>query len=158
MGRSDAATPQRERFDLGALARDVALELLPLARARGIDFGVEVQAEPLEAEGDRSLLQQALLNIAHNAIQHGREQGTVTLQAAADALGFSLQVVDDGGGIDPEVLDRIGQRFVKSRGSRGSGLGLAIARSVAERHGGRLRIEPTPAANGTCVAIWWPRS
>lgn len=158
LARSDAATPQREKFGLGELARQVALELLPLARARGIDFGVEVQAETLEAEGDRGLLQQALLNIAHNAIQHGREQGTVTLQAAADALGFSLQVVDDGGGIDPEVLDRIGQRFVKSRGSRGSGLGLAIARSVAERHGGRLRIEPTPTASGTCVAIWWPRS
>lgn len=158
LGRSDAATPQKERFDLGALAREVALELLPLARARGIDFGVEVQAEPLAAEGDRGLLQQALVNIVHNAIQHGRAQGVVTLQAAADALGFSLQVIDDGGGIDPEVLDRIGQRFVKSRGSRGSGLGLAIARSVIERHGGRLRIEPTPAADGTCVALWWPRS
>lgn len=158
LARSDAATPHREKFDLGALAREVALELLPLARARGIDFGVEVQAEPLEAEGDRGLLQQALVNIAHNAIQHGRAQGVVTLQAAADALGFSLQVIDDGAGIDPDVLDRIGQRFVKSRGSRGSGLGLAIARSVIERHGGRLRIEPTPAADGTCVALWWPRS
>lgn len=158
LARTDAARPQRERFDLGDLAREVALELLPLARARGMDFGVDEQAEPLEAEGDRGMLQHALINIAHNAIQHGRPQGMVTLQVAADPLGFSLQVIDNGFGIDPDVLNRLGQRFVKSRGSRGSGLGLAIANSVIERHAGRLRIEPAQAAGGLCVALWWPRS
>ena len=158
LARTDAARPQRERFDLGDLAREVALELLPLARARGMDFGVDEQAEPLEAEGDRGMLQHALINIAHNAIQHGRPQGMVTLQVAADPLGFSLQVIDDGFGMDPDVLSRLGQRFVKSRGSRGSGLGLAIAHSVIERHAGRLRIEPVQVAGGLCVALWWPRS
>ena len=52
----------------------------------------------------------------------------------------------------------MGQRFVKSRGSRGSGLGLAIARSVIERHSGRLRIEPAAQGLGLCVALWWPKS
>ena len=157
LARTDAAQPQSEPFDLGDLAREVALELLPLARARGIDFGVEVSAEHLPSGGDRELLQQALTNIAHNAIQHGRPQGVVTVSAASDALGYSLQVSDDGPGIDAAVAQRLGQRFVKSRGSRGSGLGLAIARSVIERHGGRLRIEPTVQGIGLRVALWWPK-
>jgi two-component system sensor histidine kinase TctE len=78
--------------------------------------------------------------------------------AASDALGYSLQVNDDGPGIDATLAQRLGQRFVKSRGSRGSGLGLAIARSVIERHSGRLRIEPSAPGIGLCVALWWPKS
>lgn len=158
LARTDAAHPQRERFELGDLAREVALELLPLARSRGVDLGVSEQSAPMEAEGDRGMLQHALINIAHNAIQHGRPQGVVTLQVATDKLGYSFQVIDNGAGMDPEVLNRLGQRFVKSRGSRGSGLGLAIAHAVIERHAGRLRVEPAQNATGSRVALWWPRT
>ena len=158
LARSDAATALIDGFDLGELAREVALELLPLARGRGIDFGVEMSSNQLSCEADRGLLKQALANIAHNAIQHGRAQGIVTLRAVADPLGYSLQVCDDGDGIDPAIRARLGQRFVKSRGSRGSGLGLAIARSVIERHNGQLRIETAPAGHGLLVTLWWPKS
>lgn len=154
LARSDAAQPHWEPFDLGELARVVALELLPLARTRGIDLGVDVPTEPLPAQGDRALLHQALLNIAHNALQHGRAHGVVTLEAQAEDGGYQLRVRDDGPGIDPAVAPRLGQRFAKSRGSRGSGLGLAIARSVLERHGGQLRLEPT--APGVCAVLEWP--
>jgi two-component system sensor histidine kinase TctE len=158
LARTDTAQPQREAFDLGDLTREVALALLPLARARGIDFGVELSAEHLPAEGDRELLQHALSNIAHNAIQHGRAKGVVTLVAASDALGYSLQVSDDGPGIDATLAQRLGQRFVKNRNSQGSGLGMAIALSVIERHSGRLRIESAAPGVGVCVSLWWPKS
>ena len=154
LARSDAAQPHWEPFDLAELARAVALELLPLARTRGIDLGVDVPTEPLPAQGDRSLLHQALLNIAHNALQHGRAHGVVTLEAQAVDHTYQLRVRDDGPGIDPAVAPRLGQRFAKSRGSRGSGLGLAIARSVLERHGGQLRLQAT--APGVCATLEWP--
>ena len=157
LARSDAAQPQWEPFDLGALAREVAMELLPVARARGIDLGVDAPTEPVRAEGDRGLLQQALLNIAHNALQHGRAQGVVTLQVLADPQAYRLQVSDDGPGLDPAVAQKLGQRFVKSRGSHGSGLGLAIARSVLERHGGQLRLEPQAQGTGVCAVLSWPK-
>lgn len=98
-----------------------------------------------------------LLNLAHNAIQHGRPQGTVTLGAAADTLGYRVQVTDDGEGMDDDVRKQAGQRFVKGRHSPGSGLGMAIARSVIEAHGGSLRVEPLDPGPGLCVALWWPR-
>lgn len=155
LARSDAAQPHWEPFDLGELARAVALELLPLARTRGIDLGVDVPGTPLPAQGDRALLHQALLNIAHNALQHGRAHGMVTLEAQAVANTYQLRVRDDGPGIDPTVAPRLGQRFAKSRGSRGSGLGLAIARSVLERHGGQLRLEPAMPGPGICAVLEW---
>lgn len=157
LARSDTTTLQRERFDLAELARAVAVELLPLARERGIDFGLDTPESPLPCEGDAALLQQALLNIAHNAIQHGRAQGVVTLRARADAAGHRLQVEDDGAGLPAEVLTRMGERFVKGRDSRGSGLGLAIARSVMENHGGHLTVERTYPEGGARVTLWWPR-
>jgi two-component system sensor histidine kinase TctE len=158
LARTDAAQPQSEHFDLGDLTREVALALLPLARARGIDFGVELSSEQLPAKGDRELLQHALSNIAHNAIQHGRAKGVVTIMAYSDARGYSLQVSDDGPGIDASLAQRLGQRFVKNRNSQGSGLGLAIARSVIERHSGRLLIESSSPDVGVCVSLWWPKS
>jgi two-component system sensor histidine kinase TctE len=156
LARSDAATPQPEPFDLGELAREVALAALPRARERGLDFGVDAPAA-CPAHGDRALLREALLNLVDNAIAHGRDGGEVTIHAAADALGHCLQVVDDGPGIPAELAERLGERFVKQRGSRGAGLGLAIARTVIERHGGRLRLEARDDGPGLRVLLWWPR-
>ncbi|WP_342129248.1 sensor histidine kinase [Hydrogenophaga sp. OTU3427] len=157
LARSDTMAVHRERFDLGDLARQVALELLPLARERGVDFGLEVPDPAVAGEGDPALLRQALLNLAHNAIQHGRAQGVVTLKASADATGHRLEVLDDGEGLEPALRQHIGERFAKGRHSTGSGLGMAIARSVIESHGGRLEVQAAPGGVGLCVTLWWPR-
>jgi two-component system, OmpR family, sensor histidine kinase TctE len=157
LARSDAAAPRLDELDLGELARGVALPLLPLARQRGIDLGLELPPGPLPMQGDRSLLHEALANLVHNALAHGREGGAVTLQAAADTLGASLAVIDDGPGLAADMAGRVGQRFAKGRGSRGSGLGLAIAQTVIERHGGRLRLDPREDGPGLRATLWWPR-
>jgi two-component system, OmpR family, sensor histidine kinase TctE len=157
LARQDASRPARETFDLAQLARDVALELLPLARSRDVDLGVDASDTPVQVEGDPVMLHQALANLTHNAIQHGGASGVVTLKAFADAHNAVVQVTDNGTGIEPEVLARLGERFAKGRGSRGSGLGLAIARTAIEHHGGCLRVESSPASPGTCVILQWPR-
>jgi two-component system sensor histidine kinase TctE len=156
LARSDAAPLQWQRFDAGALVRELAVQFLPPARDKGLDFGIEVPADPCLVEGDPGLLREALANLVHNAVAHARAGGEVTLQAAADELGCSLVVQDGGPGLPPELLGRLGERFAKGRGSSGSGLGLAIAQSVIERHGGRLRLEPREAG-GLRAALWWPR-
>ncbi len=157
LARSDAAAVQPEPFDAGELAREAALAQLAQARERGIDLGVDAP-EVCRASGDRALLGQALANLLHNAIHHGRAQGVVTVQAASDALGCSLAVLDDGPGVDAALLQRLGQRFAKGRASSGSGLGLAIAESVMARHGGRLRVEPRDDGPGLKAVLWWPHA
>ena len=67
-----------------------------------------------------------------------------------------LQVTDDGPGMLPDVLQRTGQRFVKSKLSRGSGLGLAIAHSVMTRHGGQVKFSAPTARDHHSVTLEWP--
>lgn len=155
LARADAGALQVEAVDLQALAREVALPLLPQARTMGIDLGVEAVGDgPVIARGDRVLLREALANLAHNALVHGR--GPVTIEAAAEPDGaWRLGVLDAGPGLPPEMAARAGERFAKGRGSRGAGLGLSMARAVAERHGGRLTAAPDAAGRGLRVALHW---
>ncbi len=154
LARADAGALQVEPMDLRALAREVALALLPQARALGVDFGVESGDEPVAARGDRLLLREALANLAHNALVHG--VGPITIEAAAEPEGgWRLGVVDAGPGLPPEVSARLGERFLKGRGSRGAGLGLSMARAVAERHGGTLVVGPGEGGRGLRVALRW---
>lgn len=157
LARSDAAMPQSETFDLGELAREVALGLLPQARAQGLDFGVEAPEAACAAQGDRGLLRDALGNLVHNAIVHGAPGGRITVEAAAQPEGWRLAVVDNGPGIEPQMRGRLGERFAKGRGSRGSGLGLAIARSAIEAQHGRLTLEPGSEGRGLRASLTWPR-
>lgn len=158
MARTDTAALQADPVDLEALVRDVALVLLPQARSRDLDFGVHVAQSPCLATGDAALLREALTNLAHNAIKHTPPRSEVTLEAAADTLGFSLSVQDSGPGLSAEVVARAGERFVKGRGSNGAGLGLAIAKAIVERHGGTMRLRSNEGRPGLHVHLWWPRS
>ena len=63
---------------------------------------------------------------------------------------------DDGPGLEPAVAARLGQRFVRGRGSRGSGLGLSIAAAVAVRHGGALQTGAGEGGAGLAVRLCWP--
>ena len=165
LARADAGAQAAEPLDLGALAREVALALLPLARERGIDLGADLPEDPGPAArvaavcGDRLLLREALMNLTHNALVHGREGGCVTVEAGEDAGGALawIGVRDDGPGLDPAVQARLGERFVRGRGSRGSGLGLSIAAAVARRHRGRLETGPGEGGAGLSVRLVWPQ-
>lgn len=159
LGRSDTAAVEYAPFDLAALLRTVALELLPQARAKQIDFGIHTPAPEFMAVADSGLLREAVTNLAANAIAYTPAHGTITLSAAGDALGWSVNVEDNGPGMAPEERAALGQRY--RRGSQaaagGSGLGLAIARSIAERHRGALRLEARPDGPGLLAIFWWPK-
>ncbi|MET3493412.1 sensor histidine kinase [Variovorax boronicumulans] len=163
LGRSDTVAVEPAAFDLGALLREVAVDLLPMARAKHIDLGIDVGTHAptpgLLAVADRGLLREALSNLVTNAITYTPAEGTITLFAAGDAAGWSLNVEDDGPGLGDEERAALGQRFRRGAraGKGGFGLGLAIARSIAHRHKGELRLEARAAGTGLHAIIWWPR-
>jgi two-component system sensor histidine kinase BaeS len=92
------------------------------------------------ADPDR--LEQALQNLAANALRHTPDGGEVSLTAAAVPDGLVLTVRDSGPGIPVEHLPLIFDRFYKADASRkaagGSGLGLSIVKAIVERHGGTI--------------------
>lgn len=154
LARSDAMALNLERFDLNALVREAATRLLPLAKARGLDFGVEVADAPCVCEGDRGLLAEALSNLAHNAVKYADDGGQVTLLAERAGPDVLLRVTSSGAPMPAGVVARVGERFVRGAGGRGVGLGLAISKSIVERHGGVLEIDHGP--QGNVVSLRWP--
>ena len=91
--------------------------------------------------GDANRLEQALQNLAANALRHTPTGGTITLSAERVDAHLRLSVEDTGPGIAPQHLLVIFDRFYKadnSRTSGGSGLGLSIVKAIVERHGGTV--------------------
>lgn len=106
----------------------------------------------LISHGDADLIGIAVRNLLDNAIRYTQPEHTVWLEVKAGADAYTLSVRDNGPGVPPAMLARLGERFYRGREStaEGNGLGLAIVARVAELHGARL--ETGNAAAGGFIA------
>jgi len=117
--------------------RGVTTESLP-----GVTADITLAAPPEGAYviGDARDLRRLVDNLIDNAVRYARSRVDVTI-ACIDAQ-IRLTVEDDGGGVPPELRDRIFERFIKaSPHDSGTGIGLAICRRIAELHGGSVHLE-----------------
>jgi signal transduction histidine kinase len=119
----------------------------PSLQSLDIEMRMRVEPESLTVVGDGDRLEQALQNLAANAIRHTSPGGHVDLRAAEEAGVVVLTVDDCGPGVPPEHLDRVFDRFYKVDAARagttvpsGSGLGLSIVRAIVGRHGGTVTV------------------
>lgn len=143
--REDAATGTTA-IDLGEIATRAFERAAPFALRRGIDLVREVETG-LVADGDETGTEQALTNLLENSIAHSEPGTNVRLVAARVDGAIRIVVEDDGKGVVPEDLPRLGEKIfredrARSRDGRGTGLGLAITRAVCERAGWSVRFEP----------------
>ena len=113
--------------------------------ARALPRGARIDADlrPTVVRGDPALLQRAAANLIDNALRHGRPGAPVSVAVRDGAL----TVANAGAPIAPDDLARMAEPFERLRRgtSPGTGLGLSIVRTIAEAHGGRLRLESPPA-------------
>ena len=135
-------TIRRLPVDVAALFDRVAERHERELRARRIALVQDVEPATESLVGDPDRLEQALQNLAANALRHTPEGGTLTLSASRVSDTIRLSVRDSGPGIPPEQLPHIFDRFYKGDASRqssgGSGLGLSIVKAIVERHGGTI--------------------
>jgi signal transduction histidine kinase len=99
--------------------------------------------------GDRDRLEQAIQNLAGNAMRFAPSGSTIRLTSRLDDRGVALSVEDEGAGIANEHLPHVFDRFYKADASRagvsgGSGLGLSIVKAIVERHGGQVSVTSRP--------------
>lgn len=120
-------------IDAARPCRAVAAEFLPLADRLGRSIVVEAEAAAHVIAPD---LDEALHNLASNALRLGL--GVVTITLAASDHGLTISVADEGPGVAELERDRMQARFAQGERSNASGLGLAIAGTIIERAGGRL--------------------
>jgi len=138
----------------------VAARHAPQASAKALSVSTTVGPGAEIVYGDRFRLEQALQNLAANAIRHAPEGGRVDLRAELRGGGIALEVADNGPGIAPEHVAAVFDRFYKADSARsgdsgGSGLGLSIVRAIVERHRGSVTVSSEPEAE-TVFAIWLP--
>ena len=115
----------------------------------GVTMGVTIDPEADTVSADRDRLEQALQNLAANAIRYAPRGSTICLEAHRKGDGIALSVADEGPGIPEEHLPYIFDRFYKADAARagvsaGSGLGLSIVKSIVERQGGSVSVRTKP--------------
>lgn len=135
----------RKRFDLRALAREVAAEQVPRALAAGIDLGSDdsdASEAPLPVQGNAMLIREALVNLVDNAIRYAGRGASITVGAQADGADAVVSVEDTGPGVPEADHDRIFQRFARAtHEGNGCGLGLAIVKEIVERSHGSVYLQ-----------------
>ena len=153
---SEAEQPDFLRVDLIDLApfthelRDKASALAP--RRWTVDHAADG-----EFLGDRHRLTEAVMNLAHNAVQHTVEHDSISIGTSSDDTGVRVWVRDTGQGIAVSDQSRIFERFTRGRDAhrryRGGGLGLAIVQAIAEAHGGRVDLESRLGEGSTFTMV-----
>jgi two-component system sensor histidine kinase BaeS len=152
---------QRRLFDIERLFQNVAGRHEREAQRKGVAIRIHVEPQADQVVADPDRIEQAIENLVANALRHTPGRGTVTLRAAqADGVA-TLSVSDTGGGIAPEHLPHVFERFYKVDASRaaestGSGLGLSITKAIIERHGGTIRVTSQPGR--TTFTVLLPQS
>jgi len=134
------------------------------ARSAGVQIRHEVGL-PMTVRGDARAMRQIAFNLLSNAIKFTPKDGTVTLRIRPDPSRDQaiLEIADDGAGISPADLARIGQPWAQadnqsranSRVVRSSGLGLAVVKRLTELQGGRFWLEST-LGQGTTAKVSLP--
>lgn len=161
LARADAGVLRMDRkpVNLAALSKEVYNQTKVLADARKITL-IPEEMEAVSVPGDHERLRRLLLNLVDNGVKYTPEGGRVALSVTKDQKWAFLRVADTGMGIPHDEQDRVFQPFyraneAKLHGKAGVGLGLSIANSIAEAHGGKIKIESTPD-HGTEFTVLLP--
>ncbi|MGC1561888.1 MAG: ATP-binding protein [Bradyrhizobium sp.] len=155
----------RMKLDMEELDLSKTLaESLRVVSGRADDKNLELDADidgPIPVVADRRATKQIIVNLLSNAVKFTPDGGKVIVRAHLLEESVVLLIADTGIGIAPQALQRLGRPFeqVESQLSKtyhGSGLGLAIARSLANLHGGSMRLR-SRLTSGTVVRVTLPR-
>ena len=148
-----------EPVDIEPVLHAVHAALEATARRKSIALLVERSEGPLpRVHGSALRLEQAIANLAGNALKFTPEGGEVRLRARPHEGWLLVQVSDTGPGIPVELHGQLFRRFSRlgrQRAEEGNGLGLAIVKSLVEAHGGRVSVE-SEVGKGSVFAFVLP--
>jgi signal transduction histidine kinase len=146
--------------DLSQLVKQVAAEMLPLARELDVELTSTIFDDPIELTADATQLGVAIQAVVKNAIEAARDGGHITItvrKASIDGLASAeVAVKDDGLGIPDDVREHIFDPFFSGReAGRGLGFGLSKCWRIVTDHGGQVIVQK-PAAGGAEFVICLP--
>lgn len=142
-----------EAMDLLTIVRDAVSDVVPQSEDSDIRLRTALDEAPFY--GDAVMIGEAVRNLIHNALTHGRgDHPEAVVDLVACEGGYRLSVSDRGSGLPPGDRSRLLERFARGReGAPGAGLGLAIVRQAAEAHRGDVQLTDRPGG-GACVTLF----
>lgn len=155
LSRLESAVPRLnlEPVPMGELISDAISSVAATSRDNGIVVKSVVDPRIPIVLADGVLLLRLLTNLLSNAVRYSDANSEVVISAHYEQVWIRLSVLNRGGAIPPEELERVFDRYYRGSHARtrsvgenrgGTGLGLAIAKAIAEAHGGSLTVSSQP--------------
>ncbi|MGH8165440.1 MAG: heavy metal sensor histidine kinase, partial [Rhodanobacteraceae bacterium] len=155
LARAEGAEKQVQAkcFDARAAIEKIASYFEAMAEEHHLQIACvgagDVFADPL-------LFSRAVSNLLENAVRVTPDGGRILISLDAGPNGAQIVVQDEGCGVAAEHIPRIFDRFYRveaSRSSEGTGLGLALVKSIAQLHGGTIKVQ-SEVGRGTTMTLW----
>ena len=145
-----------------SILRSVIEDLVPQAELRQIDLGV-IRQDDVHLRMPEVDLNVIMRNLVDNAIRYSPAGGRVDVSLACDSGGTMFEVASGGAGIPHAERERVFDPFYRVLGTdtEGSGLGLSIVKTLVERAGGSVTLEPAlpdESLSGLRVRVRFPVS
>lgn len=121
----------------------------------GLKIEYNAGTDNIQAAVDAKEFQRIISNLVNNSIEAFGGPGTITVSLASTGSQFLLEIKDNGKGIPPELLARLGQKGETHGKAGGTGLGLYHARTTVENWGGTIKLA-SDTGKGTTIAITLP--
>ncbi len=164
LSRLDAGLQiQREPLNIVDMTRQIASELEPLAREKGLLLEFSPSDKEIMVEADSNQLERVFRNLIDNAIKY-TPQGKISVLLSTKRNEETLaekalfQVQDTGIGLTKDQISRLFERFYRADPSHnipGTGLGLSIAQEITKKHNGEINIE-SEAGKGSTFSVQLP--
>lgn len=139
-------TLSREELSVAQLARDVFERFQGEASAKNVKMELRVDTD-VTAHWDSMRMEQVISNLVSNALKYGEGQPVQMHVGSTGSGDVQIVVKDQGMGIQPELQEKIFQRFeraIHAEQISGLGLGLYITRQILEAHGGTIAVRSKP--------------
>lgn len=145
---------QLETFSFRALLEQIVLSFAASISDSDVEFTSKIDVSVTQITGDKTKIQEVILNLLRNAYEASAHNGNIYLEAYSDEQHIIVKICDTGCGIAPEHLPTIFEPFVTHK-KQGTGLGLAICKQVVQAHHGTIKADSS-LGKGTTFWVTFP--
>ncbi|MGH6609311.1 MAG: hybrid sensor histidine kinase/response regulator [Burkholderiaceae bacterium] len=156
-------TLHTEPLDLRSVITAAVEQTLPLLDSRRHQLQFDLPVRPALVDGDRVRLTQVFSNLVNNAAKYTPSGGTIRVVVTRDGGEIEASVIDNGEGIDPDLLPHVFDLFEQGRRTPdrtegGLGIGLSLVKTLVQLHGGTIEAASRGTGQGSRFAVRLPKS
>jgi two-component system sensor histidine kinase HydH len=148
------ATPVMQQININEVIHEVDTLMKEEAKNRGVNLVEQLDPHLPPLQADPNQMKQVLLNLVKNALEALDSGGQVILTSGAEDNQVWFSIQDTGGGMPPEVLEKIFNPFFTTK-KKGTGLGLAVIHKIVSDHHGTVTVQSLPD-QGTTFRVELP--